>query len=115
MLERHKPRRVRATVVALVAAGAGLVAGMQIGGSPAGSPTAAPSHDTQAMPGMSHGPAAPPGAGSQAVYISPARQQLVGVRTAPVTRQTVQGTIRTVGTLAYDETRPIDSSLPRRP
>ena len=105
MLERHKPRRVRATVVALVAAGAGLVAGMQIGGSPAGSPTAAPSHDARAMPGMSHGPAAPPGAGSQAVYISPARQQLVGVRTAPVTRQTVQGTIRTVGTLAYDETR----------
>jgi Cu(I)/Ag(I) efflux system membrane fusion protein len=105
MLERHKPRRVRLTLVALVAAGAGLVAGMQIGGSPAGSPTAAPSHDTQAMPGMSHGPAAPPGAGSQAVYISPARQQLVGVRSAPVTRQSVQGTIRTVGTLAYDETR----------
>ena len=105
MLERHKPRRVRATVVALVAAGAGLVAGMQIAGSPAGSPTAAPSHDMQAMPGMAHGSAAPPGAGSQAVYISPARQQLVGVRSAPVTRQTVEGTIRTVGTLAYDETR----------
>jgi membrane fusion protein, copper/silver efflux system len=105
MLERHKQRRVGTTAVALVAAGAGLVAGMRLGGSPAGSPTAAPAHDTQAMPGMSHGPAAPPGAGSQAVYISPARQQLVGVRSAAITRQTVEGSIRTVGTLAYDETR----------
>lgn len=105
MLERHKPRRIGAVGVALVAAGAGLVAGVQLGGAPAGSPTVAPAHDMQAMPGMSHGSAAPPGAGSQAVYISPARQQLVGVRSAPVTHQTVEGTIRTVGTLAYDETR----------
>jgi RND family efflux transporter MFP subunit len=102
MRERHKPRRI---VVALIAAGAGLFAGMQLGGSPASSSTAAQSSDTRAMPGMSHGPAAPPGAGSQAVYISPARQQLVGVRSAPVTRQKVEGNIRTVGTLAYDETR----------
>ena len=105
MLERHKPRRVGTAAVALVAAGAGLLAGTQLGGSPAGSSAAAPTGDMQAMPGMSHGPAAPAGAGSQAVYISPARQQLVGVRSAPVTRQNVEGTIRTVGTLAYDETR----------
>src|SRR5262245_4090769 len=82
MLERHKPRRLGAMVVAMVAGGAGLVAGTQLGESPAGAPAAAPSHDMQSMPGMSHG------AGSQAVYISPARQQLVGVRSAPVTRQT---------------------------
>jgi RND family efflux transporter MFP subunit len=105
MLERHKPRRVGAAALALVAAGAGLVAGTQLRGSPAGSPTAARSGDMQAMPGMSHGPAAPAGAGSQAVYISPARQQLVGVRSAPVARQKVEGSIRTVGTLTYDETR----------
>lgn len=104
MLERHKPRRVGIAAMALVAAGAGLFAGMQLGGSPAGSSAAASSGDLKAMPGMSHGPAAPAGAGSQAVYISPARQQLVGVRSAPVTRQSVEGTIRTVGTLAYDET-----------
>ncbi|MEO7734731.1 MAG: efflux RND transporter periplasmic adaptor subunit [Kofleriaceae bacterium] len=48
-------------------------------------------------------PPAPPGAGSQAVSVSPGRQQLVGVRSAPVGRQRVEGTIRTVGTLAYDE------------
>ena len=58
------------------------------------------------MPGMDHdAPAAPPGAGSNAVYISPGRQQLVGVRTALVDRQRVEGTVRTVGMLAYDETR----------
>jgi RND family efflux transporter MFP subunit len=50
-----------------------------------------------ATPGM----AAPSGA----VYISPARQQLIGVRTAEVKRQSVGETTRTVGTLAYDETR----------
>jgi Cu(I)/Ag(I) efflux system membrane fusion protein len=54
---------------------------------------------------MESGPPAPPGAGSQAVYISPARQQLVGVRSAPIGRQRVEGSVRTVGRLAYDETR----------
>lgn len=39
------------------------------------------------------------------VYISPARQQLIGVRTATVTHQVLDTTVRTVGTLAYDETR----------
>jgi RND family efflux transporter MFP subunit len=58
------------------------------------------------MPGMeSDAPSAPPGAGSNAVYIAPGRQQLVGVRTALVDRQRVEGTVRTVGMLAYDETR----------
>lgn len=39
------------------------------------------------------------------VYISPARQQLIGVRTAPVEHRVLEGTIRTVGVLQYDETR----------
>jgi Cu(I)/Ag(I) efflux system membrane fusion protein len=39
------------------------------------------------------------------VYISPARQQLIGVRTAALESRTLDTTIRTVGTLAYDETR----------
>ena len=43
--------------------------------------------------------------GNGAVYISPARQQLIGVRTAAVESRTLDATIRTVGTLAYDETR----------
>jgi RND family efflux transporter MFP subunit len=44
-------------------------------------------------------------AGSERVYISPDRQQLIGVRTAAVTYQSLDTTIRTVGVIAYDETR----------
>ena len=47
----------------------------------------------------------PTGKESGAVYISPARQQLIGVRTAELASRTLDATIRTVGTLAYDETR----------
>ena len=54
---------------------------------------------------MESAPGVPAGAGSQAVYISAARQQLIGVRSAPVGYQHVEGTLRIVGTLAYDETR----------
>jgi RND family efflux transporter MFP subunit len=57
------------------------------------------------MPGMEQQPPTPAGASSSAVYVSPARQQLIGVRTGIVERQHVQGTVRTVGVLAYDETR----------
>jgi RND family efflux transporter MFP subunit len=57
------------------------------------------------MPGMESSPPAPAGASSSAVYVSPARQQLIGVRTGVVERQRIEGTVRTVGVLAYDETR----------
>ena len=40
-----------------------------------------------------------------AVYVSPERQQMIGVRTAEVARRPVQATIRSVGVLAFDETR----------
>jgi multidrug efflux pump subunit AcrA (membrane-fusion protein) len=43
----------------------------------------------------------PPGT----VMISPAKQQLIGVRTATVERQRVERTIRTVGKVSFDETR----------
>ncbi|HYU79504.1 MAG TPA: efflux RND transporter periplasmic adaptor subunit [Vicinamibacterales bacterium] len=46
-------------------------------------------------------PAAPAGA----VFISSARQQLIGVRTTDATHQTLERRVRTVGTLAIDETR----------
>ncbi len=55
------------------------------------------------MPGMDMGGAA--GTKGKGVYITPARQQLIGVRTAAVTQRLLDTTIRTVGTLAYDETR----------
>jgi RND family efflux transporter MFP subunit len=50
-------------------------------------------------------PAGGDAAGGKRVYISPARQQLIGVRTAEVTHQALDTTIRTVGVVAYDETR----------
>ncbi len=89
-------------LIFLAAAGGGTFLGSRLQG-PAGAPAPA---EGAAMPGMaSSAPAAPPGAGPKAVYISPARQQLVGVRTGSVVRQRVEGTVRTVGMLAYDETR----------
>lgn len=56
------------------------------------------------MPGMSaseQSDAAP----TNRVRISPERQQLIGVRSAVIAPQKVESTIRTVGVLAYDETR----------
>ena len=54
----------------------------------------------EAMPGPTS-----PAPSDKAVYISPARQQLIGVRTAEVAHRALDTTIRTVGVLAYDETR----------
>ena len=64
---------------------------------------------TKGMPGM-EGQAQPAGeqptqASGSTVFISPARQQLIGVRTALVEHRALDTTIRAVGTLAYDETR----------
>jgi multidrug efflux pump subunit AcrA (membrane-fusion protein) len=106
-IELHHPPRRRAPwtavfVVALAAAGTGLLVGIHLTSSRSAppSPVAMPN-----MPGMESAPPAPAGAGSQAVYITPARQQLIGVRSMPVRRERVEGTLRMVGSLAYDETR----------
>ena len=65
--------------------------------------TGQPAASTE-MPGMDMGGGAADTKG-KGVYIAPSRQQLIGVRTAMVTRRLLETTIRTVGTLAYDETR----------
>lgn len=80
--------------------------------SPASAPAVAATSGEQHA-GHDGGPSAnAPAAGDQAksdggkrVYISPARQQLIGVRTAEVTHQALDTTIRTVGVIAYDERR----------
>jgi len=77
---------------------------------PAPAPPPAPAAKPEGhagMPGMGAepGPGHPTEAGGQTVYISPARQQLIGVRTAVVQPRELATTLRTVGTLAYDETR----------
>jgi len=98
---------VGAVSLAVGAGGALLV----LRGLPAKAPAPAPSAppETTSMAGMP-GMATPPvgeaaGPSAKAVQISPARQQLIGVRTATIGEQTLDTTIRTVGTLAYDETR----------
>lgn len=91
------------TFVALVAAGAGLFAGTRVSGSNATSPGTT-TNPRASMPKMAQHQSRPEGAGSGAVYISTARQQLIGVRTAKIESQRVEGTVRTVGMLSYDET-----------
>jgi membrane fusion protein, copper/silver efflux system len=54
------------------------------------------------------GPATPPRGD---VTIDPRRQQLIGVRTAPVTREPMQHTLRTIGVVRYDETSLADVNL----
>jgi RND family efflux transporter MFP subunit len=104
---KRGPSWVTVVAVAVACAGGGMLAGWRVRGAQGPEPTKAMA-GMASMPGMdSEAPAAPPGAGPSAVYISPGRQQLVGVRTALVDHQRVEGTVRTVGMLAYDETRTV--------
>ncbi len=105
--ERRRPAGPYAIVAVLaLAAGVGLTfAALRFwpgwSAPPAGTAPAAAGHDTMA--------AVPPDPPSEtAVFISAARQQLIGVRTAEVTHQALETTIRTVGVLAYDETRVVE-------
>lgn len=99
-------------IIAILALVAGVVGGRLLwrarpAPAPDTSATGGAAASMPGMPGMSADPKVepPPGAGEKAVYISPARQQLIGVRTAVVGQRALDTTIRTVGTLAYDETR----------
>ena len=73
--------------------------------------TATPAAATGGEQAGGHAGSAPPAAtatvpgAAKAVYISPARQQLIGVRTAEVTHRAMETTIRTTGVIAFDETR----------
>lgn len=116
---RRSSRFVAFVVVAVVSAAvgaAGAFYGLRVAGrAGAGTASVAPATavpqpapagpaSMAGMPGMDTG-APPTEAKGSTVYISPARQQLIGVRTAGVEPRALQTTIRTVGTLAYDETR----------
>ncbi len=92
-----------ALVAALVGVGGTMIATRGHGWNGSASAAAASASAKAAMPGM--GAAAPAAPSSSAVYISPARQQLVGVRTSKIERHTLDATLRTVGNVAYDETR----------
>ena len=100
---------VAVALAALLVGAAATLAAVRLWRGPSSGPAAATSaaEKPQSMPGMEMPatPVKPEGAGAKAVYISSARQQLIGVRTAEVTPQTLETTIRAVGVLAYDETR----------
>ena len=114
------PRGVcRPTLAYLVIGFASLTVG--VGGTwlvlrsrPAAAPTASAAAETagqsaghEAMAGMGDMADAdrPPVSSEKSVYIPAERQQLIGVRTAEVGMRDLDTTIRTVGTIAYDETR----------
>lgn len=79
----------------------------------AGAPQVAPPSAMAHMPmaGDHAPPTAPAGTPRGEVTIDPRRQQLIGVRTVPVTREAVDQTIRAVGQVRYDETRLADINL----
>lgn len=89
------------------AVGAGLAL-RRLEPSPASAPTAPAArhegHSGQPV-AASDGAAHPAEASGKTVYISPARQQLIGVRTSTVAPRALDSSIRAVGMLAYDETR----------
>jgi RND family efflux transporter MFP subunit len=75
-----------------------------------GWPPFAPKSAVPSSPPMTAGIPQPAGPASdppseKAVFISSARQQLIGVRTAEIATQALDTTIRATGVLAYDETR----------
>jgi RND family efflux transporter MFP subunit len=94
-------RYVAVAMLALAAGVAGTLLAVRARGT-APSPAAQAGHEGIAM-GAPGEPSRE--AKGNAVYISPARRQLIGVRSVAVTRRDLGTTIRTVGTLAYDETR----------
>ncbi len=105
-------------LLALALGAAGMFAGLRYTGRGATAPARPgggadtggqqPAGSTASMPGMDIGGGAsaarPAGVSDKAVQISPERQQLIGVRTATVEHRALDTTVRTVGTLAYDET-----------
>ena len=108
---QQQPRRLGslaavAAVSLAIGAGGAWLALRAIASDP-GAATGEPAASTDKpadMPGMDMS-GDPAGVTEKGVYIEPARQQLIGVRTGTVTRRRLHTTIRTVGTLAYDETR----------
>src|SRR5436853_7716102 len=111
------PRRRRTMwlvllVLILAAAGSGVYFYNKTSssGAAAANDTAAPPKSNNAMPGMATGDhPAPPSSNSGSavgqIYIAPERQQLIGVKTATAEMKSLTKEIRTVGRVAYDETK----------
>jgi RND family efflux transporter MFP subunit len=105
-------------VLAIAVVGvAALVFRVTKGDAPAQRETAAPHAPPQTSAHEGHAMTPPAGSAPAMgdpraeVSIDPRRQQLIGVRTAPVQRADLTKTIRTVGLVRYDETRLSDVNL----
>ena len=102
---------ILAVSVLLLAVGAGLYALRARARQSAPSPSSA----SDAMPTMpadsSAGRGAPPATSRGDVTIDPRRQQLIGVKTVPVIRQTVDQHVRATGAVRYDETKQADVNV----
>ncbi len=99
-------------VVIVLSAGAIFAAGYFWRGMDKGMSSTAKSNDAsmkgmENMPGMEgvSGMQGMSGMASGAVMVSPEKQQLIGVRIATVERRPMGRTVRTVGTITYDETK----------
>jgi RND family efflux transporter MFP subunit len=73
--------------------------------------TRAPAGSTTRDPAMPAAGTRDAGTARAEITIDPRRQQLIGVRTAPVERRALTATVRTVGLVRYDETRLTDVNL----
>jgi RND family efflux transporter MFP subunit len=80
---------------------------------PKASPSSPPiAHDTMPnMPATPTAPTAPQATPRGDVTIDPRRQQLIGVKTVAVVRQTVDQNIRATGAVRYDETKQADVNV----
>lgn len=81
------------------------------GSSARGSGSSTASQPTSEMPMSGDRALAPANTPRGDVTIDPRRQQLIGVRTVPVTKTAIAPSIRTVGVVQYDETRQSDVNL----
>ena len=106
MSDRARPRLAYAVValLALVVGAGGMFAALRFWPGRAQSAAVATASGQRTALEADAAPTAEPPS-DQAIFISPARQQLIGVRTAEIAHRALQTTIRTVGVLAYDETR----------
>src|SRR5438093_6834324 len=98
-----------AVILAITAASAyyGYLSG-RFGKSPEATPAveAAPPHpDRMKMPGDAGAAVTPASSGSNQMFISPERQQLIGARSVPTEYKNVVREIRTVGRISFDETK----------
>jgi RND family efflux transporter MFP subunit len=97
--------------VVLLAAGAGLYV-FRIPARTTASPPSTVQGTMPTMPASSpEGTGAPQTTPRGDVTIDPRRQQLIGVKTVAVTRETVDQTVRAAGVIRYDETKQADVNV----